>query len=348
MKRKIMILMAIGLLTLTSCVMEDKVETPPVVQVDGNGFFAGNIGLGGLMAGDSEGKVYYRSESDHWALYKANLDGTEKIKLSNDRISNINVLGEWVYYTNFDDNFSLYKIRTDGSERQRLLEGYCSGLYVTGDMMYFDMRDDTNMSHVYIMKTDGSALEKIVPEASMAYYHDEVVYFISKDGLNLWQLDLGTNESKKLTDKYSAYVVVDDTGIYYWSVNEGTYNHKDLNGGTDSIVLRGGDYYNTSADKVYYIKSGDNYDVFELNLNTETELRLSSFSSEVFDEHGKTIEDLVTLSEDDFSFQEGAAFIYIIEGNIFSRGTLVESIPMSGKVDCLMYFDEAGNAKFWD
>lgn len=348
MKRMIMVLLAIGLVTLAACVAEDQVETSPAVAAEGNGFLAGNIGLGGLMAGDLDGKVYYRSESDHWALYKANKDGTEKIKLSDDRISNINVLGEWIYYTNFDDNFSLYKIRTDGSDRQRLLEGYCSGLYVTGDMMYFDRRDDTNMSHVYSMKTDGSGLEKIVPEASMAYYHDEAVYYISKDGLNLWQLDLETDESKELTDKYSAYVVVDDTGIYYWSVNEGTYNHMDLDGSVDSVVLRGGDYYNTSADKVYYIKSGDNYDVFELNLNTETEIRLSTFSSEVFDEHGKAIEDLTTLSKDDFSFQEGAAFIYIIEDMVFSRGTLVESLAMSGNVDCLMYFDEAGSAKYWD
>ena len=348
MKRMIMILMAIGLMTLTSCVMEDEVETPPVVQVDGNGFFAGNIGLGGLMAGDSEGKVYYRSESDHWALYKANLDGTEKIKLSNDRISNINVLGEWVYYTNFDDNFSLYKIKTDGAERQRLLEGYCSNLYVAGDTMYFDMRDDSNMSHVYRMKTDGSALEKIVPEASMAYYHDKVVYFISKDGLDLWQLDLEMDESKKLTDKYTVYTIVDDTGIYYWSANEGTYNHMDLNGENNSVVLTGGDYYNASGGKVYYIKSGENYDVFKLDLNTETEVRLSSFSSEVFDEQGNKIEDLTTLSEEDFSFQEGAAFIYVIKDMVFSRGTLVESLPISGKVDCLMYFDGAGSAKYWD
>lgn len=64
-------------------------ETPPVARTEGNGYLAGNIGLGGLMAGDSEGSVYYRSESDHWALYKAKLDGSEKLKLSDDRISNI-------------------------------------------------------------------------------------------------------------------------------------------------------------------------------------------------------------------------------------------------------------------
>jgi hypothetical protein len=344
----IIVLMAIMLLTLTSCAVEDEATIPPVVQADGNGYIAGNIGQGGLMAGDSEGKVYYRSESDHWALYKANLDGSEKTKLSDDRISNINVLGGWVYYTSFDDNFSIYKIRTDGSDRQRIVEGYCSNLYVTGNQMYFDMRDDTNMSHVYTVGTDGRDLKKIIPEATMAYYYDEAVYYISNNGLSLWKLDLETDEDQKLTDNYSAYVVVDDTGIYYWSVNEGTYNQMNLEGGDERVVLSGGDYYNKFSQYIYFIKSGENYDLFELDLETETEERLSSFSSEVFDESGKVIEDLTSISEDDFSFQERTTFIYIIEGEVFSRGTLVESLLKSGKVDCLMHFDDEGNAKFWD
>jgi hypothetical protein len=348
MKRMIMVLLAIGLVVLTACAVEDKVEAPPDVVTEGNGFLAGNIGLGGLMAGDSEGSVYYRSESDHWALYKSNLQGTEKVKLSDDRISNINVLGGWIYYTNFDDNFSIYKIKTEGSERQRILEGYCTNLYATGERLYFDMRDDTNMSHVYSMGTGGSDLKMIIPEASMAYYHDDVVYYIAKDGLKLWQLDLVTGEQRKLTDTHSAYVVVDDTGIYYWSVNEGTFNQMNLDGSDDRVVLSGGDYYNKSERNIYFIKAGGNYDVYELNLDTETETRLSLFSSEIFDENGKVIEDLTSQSDDDFSFQEGAAFIYIIENEVFARGILVESLSLSGKVDCLMHFDGAGNSEFWD
>jgi hypothetical protein len=214
--------------------------------------------------------------------------------------------------------------------------------------MYFDMRDDSNMSHVYSVGTDGSDLKKIIPEATMAYYYDEVVYYISNNGLNLWKLDLETDEDKKLTDNYSTYVVVDDIGIYYWSVNEGTFNQMNLEGGDERVVLSDGDYYNKSSQYICFIKSGENYDLFELDLETETEERLSMFSSELFDENGKVIGDMTSLSEDDFSFQERAAFIYLIEDEVFSRGTLVESLLKSGKVDCLMHFDDEGNAKFWD
>jgi hypothetical protein len=141
---------------------------------------------------------------------------------------------------------------------------------------------------------------------------------------------------------------VDDTGIYYWSVNEGTFNQMNLDGSDDRVVLSGGDYYNKSERNIYFIKAGGNYDVYELNLDTETETRLSLFSSEIFDENGKVIEDLTSQSDDDFSFQEGAAFIYIIENEVFARGILVESLSLSGKVDCLMHFDGAGNSEFWD
>jgi hypothetical protein len=113
-------------------------------------------------------------------------------------------------------------------------------------------------------------------------------------------------------------------------------------------VLSGGDYYNKFSQYIYFIKSGENYDLFELDLETETEERLSTFSSDVFDENGNVIGDLTNLSEDDFSFQERTTFIYLIEGEVFSRGTLVESLSKSGKVDCLMHFDDQGNAKFWD
>lgn len=348
MKRIFIGLIAIGILTLASCAVADETTIPPVVQADGYGYIAGNIGQGGLMAGDLKGSVYYRSESDHWALYTANLDGSEKVKLSDDRGSNINALGGWVYYTNFDDNFSIYKIRTDGSERQRIVEGYCSNLYVTGDRMYFDMRDESNMSHVYSVRTEGHDLKKIIPEAYMAYYYDDVVYYISYNGLNLWKLDIETEKKQKLTDNYSAYVVVDDTGICYWNVNEGTYNQMNLEGGEERTVLSGGDYYNKFNQYIYFIKSGQNYDLYALDLEIEIEDKLSSFSSEVFDENGKVISDLSSLSEDDFSFQERASFIYVIEGEVFSRGTLVESLSKSGKVDCLMHIDDEGNARLWD
>ena len=157
-----------------------------------------------------------------------------------------------------------------------------------------------------------------------------------------------TNEHKKLSDKYSAYVIVDETGIYYWSVNEGTFNHMELDGSDESVVITGGDYYNKLGNHIYYVKASGNYDLYEFDIETGTEVRLSSFSSEFFDENGEVIEDLSSLSVDDFSFREGAGFIYLIEDEIFSRGTLLESLSVSGKVDCLMRFDDEGNAKYWD
>lgn len=338
MKRMIVIWMAIGVMTLSSC----------ATTTEGSGFLAGNIGLGGLMAGDTNGNVYYRSESDHWTLYKAKINGTEKLRLSEDRVSNINVLGEWIYYTNFDDDFSVYKIKTDGTDRQRITEGYCSNLYVVDDKIYFDMRDENNIAHVYSMNLNGDKLNKIIPEASMAYYYNEVLYYIANDGLNLWQLDLMTNEHKKINEEYSAYVIVDETGIYYWSVNEGTFIHMNLDGDDEKVVITGGDYYNKSGNHIYYVKASGNYDMYEYDIVTETETRLSTFSSEVYDENGEVIEDLTSLSIDDFSFREGAGFVYLIEDEVFSRGTLLESLSMSGKVDCLMHFDGEGNAKYWD
>ena len=113
--------------------------------------------------------VYYANPYDGMKLYKSRLIGTEeRIKLSDDSVSGINVVGEWIYYVNRSRSYRLYKMRIDG----------------TGAQCLSDV-DNLNRSvrtrpHVFVM--DGRI-----------YYHSDSLRSISLEGMNRQKLSDETN-----------------------------------------------------------------------------------------------------------------------------------------------------------
>jgi hypothetical protein len=101
------------------------------------------------------------------------LDGSHKVKLSDDVPCAINVLGGWVYYANYRDGFSLYRIRTDGTGRQLLKAWYCQGVYVAGDAVFYGVRDAQDVPTVYRMNLDGSGDTRLIPDAWLMYWYDD-------------------------------------------------------------------------------------------------------------------------------------------------------------------------------
>ena len=80
----------------------------------------GNSLNGGLLARQGNW-VYYANPYDGNKLYKSRLLGPkDRIKLSNDKVSGINVVGEWVYYINHSQSHNLFKIRIDGTGEKRI------------------------------------------------------------------------------------------------------------------------------------------------------------------------------------------------------------------------------------
>jgi len=344
--RKVIPVMLILCLFLASCTASPGEKTPEQGE-EALGFSGGNVGQGGLMCGDNDGSVYYRSEADNWCLYKAKLDGSEKQKLSDDVPCDINVLDGWVYYANYKDGFSIYRIKTDGTGRAQLKSGYCTDLYVVDNHVYYDVRDEANASHIHRMDVDGSNDELLVSEARLRYYYNGCLYY-TNGRLFLCKYDLETGASVQLNDKYSVYVVVNENGVYYWNADDNTFVHMS-NEGTDSeVLLSGCDYFNVSGNRVYYMRYGGNYDFYRLSLDSGEEVRLSSFTAGSFDENGNIIEDINSVSEGDNVFREGGTSTYVIEGHAFVLGTLRQSLLQKGRLDCLIRLDGMGNMEPWD
>ena len=100
-------------------------------------------------------QIYYNNWRD--GLYKMNIDGSGKQKLSDDDACYIHVIGDRIYYRIASGSCELYTIKTDGSDRQKIYERYSQDVQVVGDRFYF-VNDNGDAC---TMKLDGSD-ERIV------------------------------------------------------------------------------------------------------------------------------------------------------------------------------------------
>ena len=378
--RGLALLLAALLLLLAACAPADGGKEPEqpenqdpaqgIEETDSGaeklGFRGGNIGTMGLMAGDGEGWVYYRSEADNWNLYQARLDGTEKTRLAEDCPACINVLDGWVYYTNYSDGFSLYRVRTDGTGRERLVEGYCDNLYAADSGLYFDLRDENNGSHVYRCDLDGGNLRELLPGYRVSCYYGGKVYV--SDTLALSAYDLESGEVETVAEGYTHNVTVDDTGIYYWAADEYVY-YRLAPGGEPEALLTGGDYFNYTEGSLYYFGYGgedrDYFCCYRLDAETGETETLLELSGEYFDDAGNPTG--ITLSQSEsvdidsldesffdeqgqflgFGYVESFTYPVVVGEQVMARGCLRQSLIENGRLDCWILMDGAGG-RVWD
>lgn len=330
------------------------------------GFEGGNIGAGGLVCNGKDGYIYYRSESDGWKLYKAKPDGSGKTKLSDCQPEYINVLGDWVYFCDYTDDFSIYKVRTDGTDEIKLVDGYCNNLYVAESGMYFDIRDENNSPQIYHTGLDGKNMTRLVPDASLMYYYKGKIYLGARQ---LKVYDIKTGKEKVLVETYIHNVSVDDSGIYFWAADKGEFHRLDLDGDNDTIILRGGDYFNYSGGNLYYTgisenKNGPCHTVNCLNIATNKTVILLEEANEYFNAHGEwvgvtfkqfnehpeTIDPKLLKQNNEgevfVGYNESVGYVYVSGEYLYTRASLRESILVNGKLDCIAKIDDG--IMIWD
>jgi len=179
--------------------------------------------------------IYYLDTYDKGALYKMRLDGTDITKLYNDGIRYPNIIGELVYYSLFPYK-GLYKIKTDGTRKTLLHDSVCSSIMVTDDWIYFT----TDGFKLHKIKTDGSQLTKLNDDAT--YYpnvYGDWIYYATKNGFYKIKID-GTQKTK-LHDDELRYTNIDDDWIYFTNFTGDSGLYKMRLDGSDITKLDDGD-----------------------------------------------------------------------------------------------------------
>ncbi|MCL2884138.1 MAG: DUF5050 domain-containing protein [Oscillospiraceae bacterium] len=161
--------------------------------------------------------IYYCNTVDHGALYKMNIDGSDKQKLNDICSEYINVMDGWIYYV--DTSFSgtgVYKIKTDGTQNAKLTDKgtVMSYLLVLDNALYF-----IGNNNLYKMKNDGTGLVTLTADVQKFFYEDNGLYVIKSDGALYQMTTDGTNVTKIRAGVQNAptmtVITVVDHWIYY-------------------------------------------------------------------------------------------------------------------------------------
>lgn len=82
----------------------------------------------------SDDCYYYVDNSGQ--LHKKLFDGSSDIKLCEDKVSGINLYGEWIFYINKSDGMKAYKVKTDGTEKVKFNDVETRGISFYNNLVY--------------------------------------------------------------------------------------------------------------------------------------------------------------------------------------------------------------------
>lgn len=166
--------------------------------------------------------IFYSDKYDD-GIYKIKTDGTDKVKITDDKAAFINVVGNWIYYCNLSNgdyktNNKLYKIKVDGTEKTKLTNEMTSNINVINDWIYYlnwiDEGDYYETSLCKI-KIDGTSRVEIIDECNTFVYNNEWVYYINSKDERLYKLNTKNNDDILIVDARVKEFNINGDWIYY-------------------------------------------------------------------------------------------------------------------------------------
>jgi hypothetical protein len=245
--------------------------TNPTIYVAGS--TNGNLNNGGHYV-ESNGWIYF-TEIDlsmegnmNTGLYKMRVDGSEKRKLYDENVYQLNVVNDMIYAIASYQGTSLkiLVMKTDGSKQHfidqfRMGTNDVSGLVVVNDQIFFSNGDDGDA--LYRVKKDGSEAKKLnlVSSYKMVYDNEWIYYFHrdpndSKSVQQIRRIRLdGSHDSLVVDNATSNFIIIEDW-IYYASIEQdGSIYRIGVDGNNQSKILgfQSGLKLNTDGTRIYYI-----------------------------------------------------------------------------------------------
>lgn len=182
---------------------------------------------------------YYEFVEETWEsiphgdfyLYRINLDGTEKARITNVATSNVNITENGIVYLDIDQN-TIYCADLDGSNAQILYSGnvddYSQSFIVYDGVLYYQKIDYENdsVAGIYAIDMTSHSKNKIVTTVpgSFTFWNDRLIY-VGDSNTNYaktYICSLNGDESQVLlTDHVYLPMVVGDDLYYYGSSETG-------------------------------------------------------------------------------------------------------------------------------
>ena len=308
---------------------ESKEAVAKVVEMkntavnDGN--LVGNMVCYGRMVNNKD-EYYFRNPKDQERIYSVDMAGNVK-KISGDIfMKDMHMLDGVIYYANTtggdqkDTNFTdrnLYKYSTYTGENTKLTDlGFGTGddswlsfESLVDNYCYFSYSNGADgIYHIARVKTDGSDLTELftipagqnVGNPNVSVVDRKYVYFLSKDGLNCYDMESKQNKIAIPNFDCQNYFIYDGT-IYY--TEEDPYLRScDLSGGNQRTVYDGS-------------KLGFNADSIQFNIYNNTLYALIKS----YAQHMGSLKRMNLDGSNVADIAEDIKWFNIVNGNVFLR-----------------------------
>jgi hypothetical protein len=225
------------------------------------------------IAKQYNGWIYHTNVAKNMVgIYRIRNDGTQKTKLSNDDAWNLFILDDWIYYGNWNVGGRLYRVRTDGTSRIRLSDQVVTHINVAEDQIFFINRSSNH--RIYRIGTNGGGLTRITEDRadSLVLSSGWLYYPNLSSNSRLYKIRTDGNERTRVVDTHVRSINVIEPWIVFSGFRGDIWRVKPDGTGLTRIIGQLGIRVNVSNGRIFYTVSGDNHQVYSINLNG-TDLR---------------------------------------------------------------------------
>ncbi|MDP4180550.1 MAG: DUF5050 domain-containing protein [Bacillota bacterium] len=205
---------------------------------------SGNITNGGFVC-SNDGYDYVSFYN--LGTFKIKNGSQEKIKINNNYISFINIVGDWIYFANSDQ---------------------------------YPVKDE--QSRLYKMKTNGNSFTKVTSDkVSYVNIVDDWIYYVNESDYDKpYKIRLDGNGRQKISDESVSDIVVSNGWIYYES--DGNLGKMRTNGKDESVLceeITGNINLNKTKDELFFsINNDEGKEIYEISTDGESKKKVADIT----------------------------------------------------------------------
>lgn len=256
---------------------ENQEKKEPAIVEETLGNTGANLmdGNGGSYATDGD-RIYYSYHGE--SLHRIKKDGSNKMMLSENEVSQINVIDDWLFFIDRTEDSRLYRMNKDGTNRKQVTEEMVSSLMVVNDWVYYIPIINTPSGDLPLerVQTDGTNKERVLDKVlNFTVGQDHIVYREEHDD---WLRALNLKDEKEnsldfLLHGTSATQFAIAGGWLYFidGDDENRLYRKNLSGWElEQLTESSSSGFNISGNYLFFKNNDDNGSLYRYNIATET------------------------------------------------------------------------------
>lgn len=217
-------------------------------------------------------------------IYKINVKGTERLKITDVPATFLNPYKKYIYYINISDR-KIYRINQDGSNNKVISNNNVQSILVYGNYIYY--RANEGGGTLYRMNLDGSDVKEITSDALSYNIIGSYIYYSSKTSAGyVYRIKADGTDKTKMCKIDGVLQYVKDDYIYYKqntpsisSMFESGYLYRTKLDGSSTTKLSdimAYSFFIDNSNEIYYIDSYPDSKLYKINLNTKVKTEVSN------------------------------------------------------------------------